>query len=322
MIFCNCVRIHQGAVNIITIPVPSAAVRANLLKVVKGNCTCTQPAYDNVTVESPYGMGRLRAGASGCYSCLAKSLMTCKGMREDLLSTEELRERLSGVLERIALSARRSGRRAEDVTLIAVSKTHPPELIRRAIEAGVTDLGENRVQEAEGKIIEIGHAAGVRWHLIGHLQSNKARRAVQLFDLVHSLDSAELALRLNRLRGEEGQSPLPVMIQVDLAGEETKTGAPEAELPELVERVAACEHLRLTGLMTLPPFFEEAEKVRPFFSRLRELRDRFKAAGAFGDGAGELSMGMSNDFEVAVEEGATLVRVGTAIFGQRGPRGN
>jgi pyridoxal phosphate enzyme (YggS family) len=238
-------------------------------------------------------------------------------MREDLPSTKELRERLSEVLERIALSARRSGRRAEDVTLIAVSKTHPPEILRRAIEAGVTDLGENRVQEAEGKILEIG-AERVRWHLIGHLQSNKARRAVQLFDLIHSLDSAELALRLNRLRGEEKQSPLPVTIQVDLAGEEAKTGISEAELPELVERVAACEHLRLTGLMTLPPFFEDAEKARPFFSRLRELRDRFKASGAFVDGAGALSMGMSNDFEVAVEEGATMVRVGTAIFGQRG----
>lgn len=237
-------------------------------------------------------------------------------MHTELLSPEELRERLREVRERIALSARRSGRRPEDVTLIAVSKTHPVELLRRAIEAGVTDLGENRVQEAESKILEIGRER-VGWHLIGHLQSNKARRAVSLFRQIHSLDSEELAERLNRLSGEEGVASLPVMIQVDLAGEETKTGVAEAELPALVERVAACEHLRLAGLMTLPPFFEDAERVRPFFSRLRELRDRYKEQGAFGDAGGELSMGMSNDFEVAVEEGATLVRVGTAIFGQR-----
>jgi pyridoxal phosphate enzyme (YggS family) len=237
-------------------------------------------------------------------------------MNEELPSSEELRERLAEVRERIALSARRSGRRFEEITLIAVSKTHPSEVLRRAIEAGVTDLGENRVQEAEAKIPEIGRDS-VRWHLIGHLQSNKARRAVQLFHLIHSLDSSELALRLNRLCGEEGASLLPVMIQVDLAGEETKTGITEGELPGLVEKVMACEHLRLTGLMTLPPFFEDAERVRPFFSRLRELRDRYKATGAFGDARGELSMGMSNDFEVAVEEGATMVRVGTAIFGER-----
>lgn len=238
-------------------------------------------------------------------------------MPEDFPTPEELRERLEEVRERIALSARRSGRQPEAITLIAVSKTHPPEVLRRAIEAGVTDLGENRVQEAEAKILEIGRER-VRWHLIGHLQSNKARRAVSLFDLIHSLDSKELALRLNRMCGEEGAPPLPVMIQVDLAGEETKAGISEGQLQELVQQVAACEHLRLAGLMTLPPFFEDAERVRPFFNRLRQLRDRYKAMGAFGDEQGELSMGMSNDFEVAVEEGATMVRVGTAIFGQRG----
>lgn len=237
-------------------------------------------------------------------------------MHEELLSPEELRQRLAKVRERIALSARLSGREAEEITLIAVSKTHPAELLRRAIEAGVTDLGENRVQEADAKITEIGRER-VRWHLIGHLQSNKARRAAALFQVIHSLDSQELATRLNRLSKEEGTEPLPVMIQVDLAGEKTKTGIAEDELPQLVERVAACEHLRLKGLMTLPPFFEDAERSRPYFNRLRELRDRYKEAGAFGDGPGELSMGMSNDFEVAVEEGATMVRVGTSIFGQR-----
>jgi hypothetical protein len=238
-------------------------------------------------------------------------------MREVLPSLEELRERLEDVRRRLALSARRSGRAPEEVTLIAVSKTHPADVLRLAIEAGVTDLGENRVQEAEGKIQEIGRTAA-RWHLIGHLQSNKARRAVSLFELIHSLDSKELALRLNRLCAEEGRASLPVLIQVDLGGEETKTGAGESELPELVDTVAACEHLRLSGLMTLPPFHEDAEQVRPFFRRLRGLRDEYKALGAFGDAPGELSMGMSHDFEVAVEEGATMVRVGTAIFGERG----
>lgn len=237
-------------------------------------------------------------------------------MNEDLPSLEELGERLENVRRRIAQSARRSGRSPEEVTLIAVSKTHPAEVLRRAMKAGVTDLGENRVQEAEAKILELG-GAPPSWHLIGHLQSNKARRAVKLFDLFHALDSVELAHRLNRMCREEGRALLPVMIQVDLGGEATKAGAGESELPELIERVEACEHLRLTGLMTLPPFYEDPEQVRPFFRRLRELRDTYRAAGAFGDAQGELSMGMSHDFELAIEEGATMVRVGTAIFGER-----
>lgn len=240
-------------------------------------------------------------------------------MPEDLPSTEELRERFEDVRHRIIQSAQHSNRQPEEITLIAVSKTHPAEVLRRAIQAGVTDLGENRVQEAEGKIEEVGRGTA-RWHLIGHLQSNKARRAVSLFDLIHSVDSAELAQRLNRLCGEEGRSRLPVLIQVDLGGEETKAGASESELPELVKQIAACERLRLKGLMTLPPFFEDAQLARPFFRRLRELRDQYKAQGAFGDAHGELSMGMSHDFEVAIEEGATMVRVGTAIFGERRKR--
>lgn len=231
-------------------------------------------------------------------------------------SPEELRERLEAVRRRIAQSARLSGRSPEEVKLVAVSKTHPPELIRLAIEAGVTDLGENRVQEAEGKIPQL-EGERVSWHLIGHLQSNKARRAVSLFELIHSLDSKELASRLNRLCAEEGREALPLLIQVDLGGEETKTGVTESELEGVVEQVLASERLRLRGLMTLPPFLEDAERVRPFFRRLRELRDEYRAKGAFGDSPGELSMGMSHDYEVAVEEGATMVRVGTAIFGER-----
>jgi pyridoxal phosphate enzyme (YggS family) len=237
-------------------------------------------------------------------------------MDEDLPGPEELSERLEEVRRRIALSAERSLRRPEDVRLIAVSKTHPAEVLLRAIRAGVSDLGENRVQEADAKIPEVGRNRAL-WHLIGHLQSNKARRAVQLFDLIHSLDSKELAQRLERLCAEEGRSLLPVMIQVDLGGEVTKSGANEEELSSIVEAIGACEHVRLVGLMTLPPFFDDAEEARPFFRRLRELRDLYEARGAFGDARGELSMGMSHDFEVAIEEGATMVRVGTAIFGER-----
>jgi pyridoxal phosphate enzyme (YggS family) len=220
------------------------------------------------------------------------------------------------VAGRIRSAAKRSGRDPASVKLVAVSKTHPPAVLLAALQAGVTIFGENKVQEAEGKIAEVGrHAA--EWHLIGHLQSNKARKAVQLFDLIHSLDSVELAERLERICVEEGRDELPVLIQVDLAGEATKSGVAEAELPELVEFLRGCERLRCRGLMVLPPLFDDPEATRPFFVRLREVRDRLSAEDAFRDGRGELSMGMSHDFEVAVEEGATMVRVGTAIFGAR-----
>jgi PLP dependent protein len=238
-------------------------------------------------------------------------------MPETAQGRDELSERLAEVRRRISDAALRSRREPKEITLIAVSKTHAPPLVRRAIEAGITDLGENRVQEADAKIGELGrHVA--RWHLIGHLQANKARRAVSLFDLIHSVDSASLARRLDRLCAEEGrQGALPVLLQVDLAGEATKAGINEAELPELIRAVRDCEHLRLSGLMTLPPFLEDAQLVRPFFRRLRELRDLHHARGDFGEGRAELSMGMSHDYEVAIEEGATMVRVGTAIFGER-----
>ncbi len=229
---------------------------------------------------------------------------------------QEIRERLGGVRRRIEAAASRCGRAPQEVTLVAVTKTHAAPVIRCAIEAGALDLGENRVQEADAKIGELGRRAA-RWHLIGHLQANKARRAVALFDLIHSLDSVSLARRLDRLCVEEGRDELPVLLQVDLAGEATKSGVAEAELPALIEAVQSCERLRLLGLMTLPPFYEEAEMVRPYFRRLRELRDLHGARGAFGGGRGELSMGMSHDFEVAIEEGATVVRVGTRIFGDR-----
>jgi pyridoxal phosphate enzyme (YggS family) len=224
-----------------------------------------------------------------------------------------------GVRRRVEESAAASGRARGEVTLIAVSKTHPAALLREAYAAGARDFGENRVQEAEGKIDELGRgeARDLRWHLIGHLQSNKARRAVKLFDLIHSVDSAALATRLERLCAEEGRERLDVLVQVDLAGEATKEGARESELPAVAGALGACHRLRFRGLMTLPPFFDDAERARPFFRRLRELRDELHARGAFGDRPGELSMGMSHDFHVAVEEGATMVRVGTAIFGER-----
>ena len=237
-------------------------------------------------------------------------------MPERAPSFDELRERLDVVRRRIEECARRNGRDPAEITLVAVSKTHPPVLLQRAIEAGVSDLGENRVQEADAKINEVGRRR-VRWHLIGHLQANKARRAVALFDVIHSVDSMQLARRLDRLCEEDGRAELPVLIQVDLAGEEDKSGVDEDDLPELVSVVTACEHLRLTGLMTLPPFFEEAELVRPYFRRLRELRDALNSRMDFAGGRGELSMGMSHDYEVAIEEGATMVRIGTAIFGAR-----
>jgi pyridoxal phosphate enzyme (YggS family) len=221
-------------------------------------------------------------------------------------------ENLSKIELRIDRAAARSERNAGEVKLVAVSKTHPPEILREMIAAGVRVFGENKVQEAEGKIEEIGREAA-EWHLIGHLQSNKARKAVQLFDVIHSVDSVDIAKRLERLCGEENREKLSVLIQVDLAGEETKSGIPEPDLPELVEFLRGCEHLSFDGLMVLPPFFDDPEATRPFFRRLRDLRDELIPGG-------QLSMGMSHDFEVAIEEGATIVRVGTAIFGERAKR--
>ncbi|HXD29588.1 MAG TPA: YggS family pyridoxal phosphate-dependent enzyme [Pyrinomonadaceae bacterium] len=231
----------------------------------------------------------------------------------------DLRANFEDVRNRISLRAAQCNRSVDDITLIAVSKTHPVATLRAALEAGATDLGENRVQEAEPKILEIGRE-GTRWHLIGHLQANKALRAVKLFDLIHSVDSAELAQRLDRLCKEEDRANLPILIQVDLAGEETKSGVSEKGLNELIQVVKESDTLSLKGLMVLPPFLEDLEKVRPYFRRLRELRDELRAKDCFGDGRGELSMGMTHDFEVAIEEGATMLRIGTALFGERQTR--
>lgn len=232
----------------------------------------------------------------------------------------DLRANLRSIQDRIKNAAERAGRDPHDIKLIAVSKTHPAEVVREAIDAGISVFGENKVQEAEGKIGEIGRD-NAEWHLIGHLQSNKARRAVQLFDVIHSVDSLELATRLERICVEENRATLRVLIQVDLAREETKSGVPEGELPPLVSYLRSCERLSFDGLMILPPYFENAEDARPSFKRLREIRNELASQGAFGESSGELSMGMSHDFEIAIEEGSTIVRIGTALFGERAARG-
>jgi len=225
-------------------------------------------------------------------------------------------DRVAAVRERIARAMERASRPPGDVTLVAISKTHPAEAVRAAFAAGVRDFGENRVQEAEPKIAATAdlRESGLRWHLVGHLQSNKARRAAALFEVVESLDSLDLAFRLARFGAEAGQ-PVRALVQVDLAGEETKFGLPEAELLPALEALRGKEGLRIEGLMVLPPFLEDPERARPYFRRLRSLHDRAQVAGLL-EGR-ELSMGMSHDFEAAVEEGATIVRIGTAIFGER-----
>ena len=227
-----------------------------------------------------------------------------------------MRENLLKVRRKIEQAAQRVGRNADEIKLVAVSKTHPTEVLREAIEVGATVFGENKVQEAESKILEIGKEKA-EWHLIGHLQSNKARKAVKLFDVIHTLDSVELAERLERICIEERRESLSVLAQVDLANEKTKSGVSKRDLPALVEYLQNCRHLKFEGLMIIPPFFEEAEKVRPYFRRLAEIRNELLREKSFANRTGELSMGMSHDFCIAIEEGATIVRVGTAIFGER-----
>jgi PLP dependent protein len=215
-----------------------------------------------------------------------------------------LRERIDEVRERIERSAAKAGRRAEEIQLIAVTKVFPLEAILEGYEAGLRDFGENYVQEFEGKAPGVGGMAGARFHLIGHLQSNKSKKAAELFQVIHTVDSAKLARRLN-----EAGVPLDVYVEVKLSHEETKAGAGPAEIPGIVEAVRESGNLRLLGLMTVPPWSEDAEASRPYFAKLREMAE--------GLGLRGLSMGMSGDMEVAIEEGATCVRVGTALFGRR-----
>lgn len=220
---------------------------------------------------------------------------------------------LAEIRERIAQSAARAGRTVEDITLVAVSKTFPAEAIRSAYQLGLRHFGENRVQEWESKrpsVLDID----ATWHLIGHLQSNKARRAANLFNRVDSVDSVVLAQKLHAAAASETKR-LKILIEVHLGGEETKSGVPEADLPALAESIAQLQNLELLGLMTIPPYFDEPEKVRPYFRRLRALRDQTGAQ--LKSPLAVLSMGMSHDFEIAIEEGATEIRVGTALFGER-----
>ena len=222
---------------------------------------------------------------------------------------------LNAVRARIGAAARRSGRDPEEITLIAVSKTFGVDHVRAAVAAGQQDFGENKVQEALQKITQTADMS-IRWHLIGHLQSNKAKKAAQPFACIHSIDSVDLLQRIDAAAADAGAAP-DVLVQVDLAGEATKFGAPAAEAKRVVDAALACRAARLAGLMVLPPWSEDQESARPWFVRLRELRDEWIAAGVPRDALRHLSMGMSHDFEAAIEDGATMVRVGTAIFGRR-----
>jgi pyridoxal phosphate enzyme (YggS family) len=241
-------------------------------------------------------------------------------------------ENLARVEARICAAAQRAGRNREELTLIAVSKTHPAEAIREAYDAGVRHFGENRVQEWEGKRAPLMSLAGAVWHLIGHLQSNKAGRAAKLFHSVDSVDDFHLIEKLQRARIESSSEPeegnagnnsvgnakLRVLLEVRVAEEETKNGTQAAELPALAQRLIATENLHFAGLMCIPPFFEDSERARPYFAKLREVRDALEQQLARP--LPVLSMGMSHDFEVAIAEGATEIRVGTAIFGARGTK--
>jgi pyridoxal phosphate enzyme (YggS family) len=225
--------------------------------------------------------------------------------------SETIRDRLLRVQERIATAALRATRDPSTVTLVAVSKTMPVEVIRQALDAGVGILGENRVQEAKEKIAAL--PGGAAWHLVGHLQTNKAKLAVQLFEVIHSVDSIKLVQALDR-HGKEAGKRVRCLVEVNLEGEASKSGTSEADAREVVNAARDLAHVQVEGLMTIPPLLPNPEEVRPYFRRLRALRDTLQGGGL---ALPELSMGMTHDFEVAIEEGATLVRIGTAIFGAR-----
>ncbi len=239
---------------------------------------------------------------------------------ESNMAQTSVRENLLRIQERMNRAAARAGRKAEEITLIAVSKTHPASAIREAYEAGIGHFGENRVQEWEGKRAGTEGLAAT-WHLIGHLQSNKAARAARLFHSIDSIDDFAIAQRLDHARAEAGiAEKLRVLIEVRVAPEETKSGVEIRGLSALAERIVDLPQLEFAGLMCIPPFLEQAEQVRPYFRRLRELRE--DVGKKLGFALPVLSMGMSHDFEMAIEEGATEVRVGTAIFGTRSKIGN
>ena len=227
-------------------------------------------------------------------------------------ATASLRENLQAVRATIAEAAARAGRRADEVELVAVSKTHPPETVREAVEAGHLIFGESRVQEARAKIPLLPSRA--RWHFIGHLQSNKVRAALPLFDLFHGVDTVAIAKDMQRVALMSGIF-CPILLEVNVAGEGTKFGFKPEELSRCMDELLGLDRLQLSGLMAIAPFHPDPEHSRPFFVKLRELRDSL--AAKFGAGLPTLSMGMSGDYAVAIEEGATVVRVGSAIFGAR-----
>ncbi len=227
-------------------------------------------------------------------------------------------ENLAAVQERIRAAARRCRRDEGDIALMAVSKTHPPERIREAYEVGIRLFGENRVQEFAEKATNLIDLQAAQWHMIGHLQTNKAAKAVELFGAVDSVDSLKLAQKLDAAAKSLGKK-IEVLIEVNVGGEAAKSGVDPAsqELEELLSGAGGLRHLEFRGLMTVPPYFDDPEAARPYFRKLRELRDQVAARHLPGIGMSVLSMGMSHDFEVAIEEGSTCVRVGTAIFGER-----
>ena len=217
---------------------------------------------------------------------------------------DTLEQRLAEVRRRIARAAERAHRDPAQILLLAVTKVFPAQVIRNAYALGLREFGENYVQEFEGKLPQLGGLAGARFHLIGHLQSNKSARAAEIFHCIETLDSPKLARRLSEIG-----RPLDILLEVKLSPEQAKTGAAPEQLPDLIAAVRACANLRLLGLMTMPPWSDDAEQSRPYFRRLRELSEQH--------GLPQLSMGMSHDLEAAIEEGATIVRVGTALFGKR-----
>ena len=226
-----------------------------------------------------------------------------------------MRQRLEDIRKRIRRAAESCNRDTDSIRLVAVSKTVPAETVKDAIEAGATILGENYVQEAREKFDKLVHYP-VSWHFIGHLQSNKAKYAVRLFDLIHSVDSLKLARALDK-EAQKAEKIQLILVQVNISGEDTKSGVSAEEIPGLISEISQLKNVSIKGLMTMPPYFYQPEKVRPYFAALRELRDRLKEQAVPNVSMDELSMGMTGDFEVAIAEGATLVRIGTAIFGER-----
>jgi PLP dependent protein len=221
-----------------------------------------------------------------------------------------LKEKLDQVESRIARAAARAGRKRADILLVAVTKKFPATAICEAYALGLRDFGENYVQEFDAKRLEVAACSGARYHFIGHLQSNKTKKAAEIFDVIHTVDSAKIAGRLDAELGlPGGRAGIDVLIEVKLSSEQAKAGAAPGEVPALMEAIRGCGHLGLLGLMTMPPWSDDAEQSRPYFARLRELAGQ--------NGLQHLSMGMSHDLEVAIEEGATIVRVGTALFGPR-----